>query len=1086
MSFACIVSLDLFVPDSSIPDEIPNFVGRDKACKSIEDHLTDSVTRLVNVWGAPGFGKTSVAIRVAHRLQKKNIPVYFASLRGMESKKDLVSKLLSMFADDKQVGHISSSHLIIRCLQQVQNPFVLILDNADDLLESGDTKRKEHMLRFIEEILNHCKQIKLLLTTRESLDYLRHKLSIYLEKINVLDGISSANLVRQLLPDASECDCNCIVKECGKVPMAMRLMCSNIKHANISVNALLQELNVSTLVEVLDSEYFPDNARLKSVINTSFKRLMVRERDAFVSLSVFPEWFGIEEAQAILNVEAEIKTKQIIRSLERKSLIDCGENFSHFTVHSLLRSFIEEEVKNDQAVEAVYLNAQLQFYDYYISSCKVANEDFLRGRFGDAFRSFLHRRGCIISSLSNGPQKDRIYSKAVELLSKAKSFLRVALHGDQLFENLYDTAIVEAKRRGNLGDEQMLHSAKEFPPFSRLRRDTVKSFFWLSRVQREAGDVKAAIESVKVGKELLDNSEQGVDVMRDENANLLENYNYITPSYYNQEMWGPKTVTVSLPRAAGMRSNLPRDYADTIRNYHELGTGQRDTKDQQGALETLQRAATLRSNLLGADEETARIYHKLSRVQRQVGDLKAALESVQVGLRLRKELLGDHPDTADSFHEKGVISYLMGDGKSAVEAFQKAADMNFNLRKDHISTAHSYYNLGIAQFKIQDREGALQSLQSAADVRSHLLGDHEDTALSYIVLGKVQREVGDLKGAMESVQMCLRMSKNLLGDHPNTAFGFNEQGVIYHVMGKCKSAAKAFQRAADLNTNLVGEHINTAHSYHNLGMAQSKMKDHQKAFTSLQRAAHMRSNLLGDHEDTARSYFELGVVQRKLGDLQGALDSVQVALRLRKEILGDHMDTADTFYEKGVIHSAIGNNNSAVRAFQKAVDINFNLQIDRISTAHSYHGLRSTQNRKDGQERTLDSLQRAAHMISDLLGDHEDTARIYHRLGLVQREMGDLKESLDSLEKAANIRSKLLGDHEDTARNYHELGVMQHEMGDLKGASQSLEKAANMRSKMLGDHHEDAISSLNEFRAVRIKLPSERSSLLGKVFRWKN
>ena len=63
---------------------------------------------------------------------------------------------------------------------------------------------------------------------------------------------------------------------------------------------------------------------------------------------------------------------------------------------------------------------------------------------------------------------------------------------------------------------------------------------------------------------------------------------------------------------------------------------------------------------------------------------------------------------------------------------------------------------------------------------------------------------------------------------------------------------------------------------------------------------------------------------------------------------------------------------------------------------------------------------------------------------------------------------------------------MQHEMGDLKGASKSLEKAANMRSKMLGDHHEDTISSLNEFRAVRIKLPLERSSLLGKVFRWKN
>ena len=1127
------------MPDSSIPDEIPNFVGRDEACKSIEDHLTDSVTRLVNVSGPPGFGKTSVAIRVAHRLQKKNIPVYFASLRGMESKEDLVSKLLSMFADDKQVGHISSSHLIIRCLKQVQNPFVLILDNADDLLESGDTKRKEHVLRFIEEILNHCKQIKLLLTTRESLDYLGHKLSIYLEKINVLDGISSANLVSQLLPDASECDCNCIVKECEKVPMSMRLMCSNIKQANISVKVFLQELNVSKLVDVLDSEYFPDEARQKSVINTSFKRLMTRERDALVSLSVFPEWFGIEEAQAILNTKREFTTRQIILSLERKSLIDCTDKFSHFTIHSLFRSFIEEETKNDQAVGKVFLNAQLQFYDYYISSCKVANENFLKGRFGDAFRSFLHRRSCIISALSNGPRKDRIYPKAVELLSEAESFLRVALHGDRLFENLYDKAIVEAKRRGKLDDEQMLHSAKEIPPCLRLSRDTVKSFFWLSRVQREGGDMKGAIESVKVGKELLENSEQGVifDVMRDSKSayEAFQSRNYIntTASNYNQEMWCSMTMNhqgalKSLQSAAGMRSNLLRDYADPTRNYHELGTGQRDKRDQKEALESLQRAATLRSTLLGDDEETARIYHELSRVQRQVGDLKAALESLQVGLQLRKELLGDHPYTADSFHEKGVILHVMGDSKSAVESFQKAADVNLNLRGDHINTAHSYYNLGIAQFKIQDRQGALQSLQSAADMRSHLLGDHEDTALSYLLLGKVQREVGDLKGAMESVQMCLRMSKNILGDHPNTAFGFNEQGVIYHVMGECKSAAEAFQRAVDLNTNLLGEHINTAHSYHNLGMAQSRMKDHQKAFTSLQRAAHMRSNLLGDHEDTASSYhslglvqrdmedlkgdldslqkaanrqsnllgdhedteysyFWLGLVQRDMGDLEGALDSFQRAANMSSSVLGDHEDTANSYDWLGLVQRDMEDLKGAMGSLQKAANMQSNLLGDHKDTASSYCWLGLVQRDMGHLEGSLDSFQRAANMSSSVLGDHEDTANSYDWLGLVQRDMEDLKGAMGSLQKAANMQSNLLGDHKDTASSYHELGVVQHGMGDLEGALQSLQKALDIRTYLLGDHGDKKsfLETLNELRAVRKKLSSGRS-LFGKVFPRKN
>ena len=626
------VSSDLFVPDSSIPDELPNFVGRDKECKAVEHHLTDEVTRLVNVWGPPGFGKTSVAIRVAHHSQEKNFPVYFASVRGMKSMEDLVSKLLSIFVDDKQVSRISSSDLVIQCLQQIRNPFVLILDNADDLLESEDAKRKQHLLRFIEEIITHCKEIKLLLTTRESLDYLSHKLSIYLEKINVLDGISSAHLVRLLLPDALEDDCKCVVRECGNVPMSMRLMGSIIKEANISINALLEELSDSTIVEVLNSESFPDDFRLKSVIDTSFKRLMISERNAFVSLSVFPGWFGIEEAQAILNVKSEVKTKQIIRSLERKSLIHCGHSFSRFTLHSLLRSFIKDKVKNDEAVEAVFIDAQVQFYDHYISRCEIANKNFLNGSYSKAFRNFLDRRECVISSLSNGPGNDRTYTKAVDLLSEAKSFLYVALHGEKkLFERLYDIAIEEAERREKVGDKKMLLSAKEFPLSQWYQPDTAKSYFWLGRVQREAGDLTTALESVQLSLRL--------------------------------------------------RKELLGDHPDTADDFHEQGVIHTFMGDYKSAVEALQKAADINLSLCGGHKFTAHSYHSLGVAQKQIGDREGALDSFQRAANMRSNLLGDHKDTASSFYSLGLVLHDMGDLKGAMDSLQRAANMRSNLHR---------------------------------------------------------------------------------------------------------------------------------------------------------------------------------------------------------------------------------------------------------------------------------------------------------------------------------------------------------------------------------------------------------------------
>ncbi|KAL9975965.1 hypothetical protein ACROYT_G013193 [Oculina patagonica] len=451
------------VPVSCIPQKIPHFVGRQEECLAVFNHLTNGDTRLVDVWGPPGFGKTSVAVKVAHHLKEMKIPVYFTSLRGMKSKDDLVSKLLSIFTDAKQAFYVSPSDWLIQSLQQLKNPFVLILDNADDLLESGDSKLKEDVLGFTKEILDQCSQIKLLLTTRESLDYLSHKLSIHQERVGVLDGVSSGSLVKSQLPDVSDDDCSSIVKLCGQVPLAMRLMCSFMMEENVSLTELFEELEVSPLVEVLDNEHFSDDARLKTIINKSFERLTSQERDAFVSLAVFPSSFGVEEATAVLDLKTVRPTKKVIRSLKRKSLIDCSEDVESFTIHSLLRSFIDERRIANQTIQAMFHAAQLRFYDYQITSFGEANEKFLTGYSDRAVQDFYGQRESILLSLLNGAKVDALYPKVVEVLSKAELFFDFVLSDEkELFDRVYCTAVEEAKKRQRHDDECNLLAAKSF------------------------------------------------------------------------------------------------------------------------------------------------------------------------------------------------------------------------------------------------------------------------------------------------------------------------------------------------------------------------------------------------------------------------------------------------------------------------------------------------------------------------------------------------------------------------------------------------------------------------------------------------
>ena len=145
-----------------------HFTGRENECEEIIGHLTSDSTQIVSVWGPPGFGKTSAAIAVGHRLQKCGLPVYFISLRGLHSKGDLTSKLLSHFRTDESAKQgLKPEHEIGFIFERLSDPCVLILDNADDLLECGEPHVKEETLNLLKDIFNRSENAKFLLTTRE-------------------------------------------------------------------------------------------------------------------------------------------------------------------------------------------------------------------------------------------------------------------------------------------------------------------------------------------------------------------------------------------------------------------------------------------------------------------------------------------------------------------------------------------------------------------------------------------------------------------------------------------------------------------------------------------------------------------------------------------------------------------------------------------------------------------------------------------------------------------------------------------------------------------------------------------------------
>ena len=304
------------LPKSNLPTMVPHFTGREEECNDVIAHVTSEATRLVSIWGSPGFGKTSTAIAIGHRLQAQGLLVYFISLRGLRLKSDLTPRFLGLFAHSATASQrLTADDELCSILAQIANPFVFILDNADDLFESGLPDVKEEVIDLIGEILNCSDKVTFLLTTRESFEFLNLRFKgHHALRTRELDEQSSSNLVQELLPDASKSDSIKIRQICGSVPLAMKLLCSSISEGSTGTSSGSVDMFLNTtnnILEMLDNSDYPSNQRLKFLLDASFQRLSVKEREALISLCILPNHFDLHVALAV----SRIKTIQAARML---------------------------------------------------------------------------------------------------------------------------------------------------------------------------------------------------------------------------------------------------------------------------------------------------------------------------------------------------------------------------------------------------------------------------------------------------------------------------------------------------------------------------------------------------------------------------------------------------------------------------------------------------------------------------------------------------------------------------------------------------------------------------------------------------
>ena len=1097
---------------------VPHFTGRHRECEDITGHVISKSTRIVSIWGSPGFGKTSIATAVGHQLQSKGLPVYFFSLRGLQSKTDLTSKMLSFFkrpsTKDQMPQRLSIDEELFQLLSEIPDEFVLILDNADDLLESGASKVKEEFVDFLGDTLRRAEKITFVITTRESLEFMDvHFQGHKATRIGPLDESFSQTLVCGLLPNAVASDCLQIANICGHVPLAMKLLCSTISEDDAQRTQFLEDFKESiesNIVELLDNPDYPSNLRLKLLFESSFQRLSAQEKDALVSLSILPEDFNLSVAAAVIGIKTNLEAKKVLQRLRRKSLLDSTSRPESFSMHKLLLSFARE--KGEDEMKETVLKSKARLCAFYVSHFEKLNEQFLTGRSMSAFIDFYEEKRNIIQSLIETCSNPKTCDLVFGVLIKAELFLDTLFWCEgEIIDTIYDSATEAAKKLGKqVFYRQLLVSFaftevtwgiegrtmkllsevddKQVPCCCISKDNKGKLLCYRGICQVAAYKTDEGVHNLQEALSMMNGSPEQ-RILRIIAFQILAIYHCFNKNLSVASHLYRKALQEC--RAAGDTSLLvipPIEHSEFQIDEGEIPGRKSDTLISQPLrleIMCVLSKATEHFSDNDAKQSISNTVLKIAKEPNLQPSLGACIFQRNVNSTLNNVL--SNPKEAAKL-SAARISYheiALKETKSISSERQPKWNVKLALHVHQEALLKSCLDHGRTLCLMQNYFEALSSYHRALDIALRLSGEeHSSTAESYHALGVTQHKLGDFSSALQSFQRSLEVRVKVFGEvHSSTAASYHSLGIIQHDLGEFTSALQSFQRALDIRVKLFGEeHSSTAESYHLLGVTQHKLGDFTSALQSFQRSVDVRVKAFGEeHSTTAESYHSLGVTQHDLGYLTSALQSKKRALEIREELFREeHSTTADTYHSLGVTQHELGDFPSALQSTKRALDIRVKLLgEEHSSTAASYHSLGIIQHDLGEFTSALQSFQRALDIRVKLFGEeHSSTAESYHLLGVTHHKLGDFTSALQSFQRSVDVRVKAFGEeHSTTAESYHSLGVTQHDLGYLTSALQSKKRALEIREELFREEHSTTADTYHSLGVTQHELGDFTSAL---------
>ncbi|HXS75233.1 MAG TPA: tetratricopeptide repeat protein [Terracidiphilus sp.] len=318
-------------------------VGREKELNEAAKLILDPNVRLLSLTGTGGAGKTRLALAVARQVADDFTGgVQFVALSSITSP-DLVGAAIVKALNLQQVATRTILQVIADQIE-ANGPFLLLLDNFEQVLPAA---------QLVSEILSHCTFLKILVTTRASLQ-------IYGEQefpVTPLPVGPAAQLFHQramavrpnfAVTPENETAIRDLCDRLDGLPLAIELAAARTKV--LSPAAILDRLQSRLQLLTGGASDLPERQKtLRKTIDWSYDLLNSAEQTLFWRFSVFVGGGTLEAAEAVCNTsqDLEIGVFEGLSSLLDKNLIERAESLQaepRFTMLETIREYALERL----------------------------------------------------------------------------------------------------------------------------------------------------------------------------------------------------------------------------------------------------------------------------------------------------------------------------------------------------------------------------------------------------------------------------------------------------------------------------------------------------------------------------------------------------------------------------------------------------------------------------------------------------------------------------------------------------------------------------------------------------------------------